>query len=194
MPIMQGRASTVTDLLDGTVLRLGGNPEREARIMEHARAHGFPAPSVREVRRDGLVLERIDGPTMGQHLARRPWLVREHMRTLADLHVRLHAIPYEGAFLVHFDLHPDNVILSPRGPMAIDWTNAHAGNPDADVAMTWVILATSAGWRGRLVARLFRARVGRETIRRGLADACSFRLADPNVTREEKERVRRAAP
>jgi hypothetical protein len=194
MPIAQGRASTVTDLGDGTVLRMGGHPEREARIMELGRAHGFPVPCVHDVRPDGLVLERIDGPTMGQFVTRHPWLIRRHVGTLADLHERLHAIGYQGGSLVHFDLHPDNVILSGRGPVVIDWTNAHGGYADADVAMTWIILATSSGLPGRLAARMFRARVGRETIRRGLSDARGFRLADPNVTDAEKGRVRRAEP
>jgi predicted Ser/Thr protein kinase len=192
--IAQGRASHVTDLGDGTVLRIGGSAEREAPIMELARAHGFPVPRVLEVRADALVLERIDGPTMGRHLARHPWLLRHHVRTLADLHERLHAIPLDAATLVHFDLHPDNVLLARDGPVVIDWTNAHAGDPDADVAMTWVIMETSAGLPGRLLARLFRSRVGRDTILRGLAAARAFRLGDPNVTESEKRRVRRATP
>jgi aminoglycoside phosphotransferase (APT) family kinase protein len=137
-----------------------------------------------------MVLERIDGPTMGQRLARRPWKVRGHVALLADLHERLHAIPFEAGSLVHFDLHPDNVLLSASGPVVIDWTNAHAGTPEADVAMTWIILETSAGLPGRLLAWLFRRRVGRDAITRGLADARAFRLADPNVTGVEKRRVR----
>ncbi|MGH2382677.1 MAG: phosphotransferase [Candidatus Limnocylindria bacterium] len=191
---MQGRASTVTDLGDGTVLRMGGEPEREAWIMAHARAHGFSVPLVHEIRVEGMVLERIEGPSMGQHLVRHPWLLPRYVRALADLHARLHEIPFEDAALVHFDLHPDNVILGMDGPVVIDWTNAHAGSPEADLAMTWLIAATSAGMPGRIAARLFRSQVGRESIRRGLADAKRFRLADPNVTPAEKEHVRRAHP
>lgn len=189
---LKGRASVVTDLGDGTVLRLGGDPKREARIMEHARAHGYPVPEVLEVRADALVLERIDGPTMSQHLARHPWLLRRYIRVLGDLHDRLHEIPFEQARLVHFDLHPENVMVGPAGPIVIDWTNAHAGDPDADIALTWLIAATSAGMPGRMAAWLFRSRVGHEPIRRGLPGATRFRLADPNVTTAEKERVRRA--
>jgi hypothetical protein len=69
MTLGQGRASQIIDLGDGTVLRLGGDPEREARVMAHAQAHGFPVPRVREVRGDGLVLELIEGPTMLRDLA-----------------------------------------------------------------------------------------------------------------------------
>jgi hypothetical protein len=150
MTIRQGRASRVADLGDGTVLRLGGHPEREARIIDHVRRHGFPAPPVVEVRSDGMVLERIDGPTMG------------------------------------------DVILSPDGPVLIDWTNAHAGNAVDDVALTWLIIETSAGLGGRVLARFFRARVGGRVIRSGLPGASAFRLADAHVTDAERARVRRA--
>lgn len=185
----RGRASSVTDLGDGTILRVGGRPEREAPIMELARLHGFPVPRVHEVRPEALVLERIDGPTMGQAITRRPWELLRHVRSLADLHERLHTIPFDGGSLIHFDLHPDNVLLSRRGPVVIDWTNAHGGSAAGDVAMTWLILETSAGLPGRLIAWLFRRQVGRDVIRRGLADASAFRLADPNVTDAEKKRV-----
>ncbi|HEX7195368.1 MAG TPA: phosphotransferase [Candidatus Limnocylindria bacterium] len=188
---MRGRASHVTDLGNGTVLRMGGDPGREAQIMEHARAHGYPVPVVRELREGGMVLDRIDGPTMAAHLRRHPWQLRQLIGLLADLHHRLHAISYGDGSLVHFDLHPDNVMLAGGGPMVIDWTNAHGGDPDADVALTWLILETSAGLPGRLAARVFRSRVGSDTVLRGLAAATLFRLADPNVTLAEKDRVRR---
>jgi hypothetical protein len=96
---------------------------------------------------------------------------------------------FEGGSLIHFDLHPDNVLVSQQGPVVIDWTNARGGSAAADVAMTWLILETSAGLPGLLLARLFRRRVGRDVVRRGLADASAFRLADPNVTDAEKRRV-----
>lgn len=191
----RGRASTVRDLGDGTVLRVGGRPEREAPIMELARSHGFPVPRIHEVRTDALVLERIDGPTIAEHLSRHPWLMWRHVDALAALHERLHRILYDGARLVHFDLHPENVLISPAaGPVVIDWTNAHGGDPDADIAMTWLILETSGGLPGRLMARVFLGRVGRDAVRRGLDGARAFRLADPNVSDVERRRVHRATP
>ena len=184
-----GRASSVTDLGDGTILRVGGSPEREAPIMELARSHHFPVPRVHEVRPDALVLERIAGPTMGRAMARSPWAIRRHVQCLAELHERLHAIPFDGGSLLHFDLHPENVILSPDGPVVIDWTNAHGGDPEADVAMTWVILETSAGLPGRVLAWLFRRTVGSDAINRGLTEARVYRLRDPNVKGYEKDRA-----
>jgi hypothetical protein len=53
--IAAGRASEIVDLGDGRVLRRfkgGGRPAREAAIMEHARAYGFPVPQVLEVLND----------------------------------------------------------------------------------------------------------------------------------------------
>jgi aminoglycoside phosphotransferase (APT) family kinase protein len=174
-------------------LRRGGSPEREAALMQLAREHGYPVPRVDDVRADGLVMERVAGPTMGQDLQRRPWRARRHMATLAELHARLHAIPHGGATLVHYDLHPANVLLSPAGPVVIDWTNGRAGDPDADVALSWLILATSAGMPGRLLAWLFARRAGADVIARGLPAARAFRVADPNVSPAERERARVAS-
>jgi streptomycin 6-kinase len=188
-----GRASEIVDLGDGRVLRRfrsGGDPVREAVIMEHARRFGFPVPRVLEVLDDALVLERISGPTMLNWL-RRPWRMPQAAQTLAELHARLHEIPFEDARLLHLDLHPDNVLLSSRGPVVIDWTNARAGEPALDVALTWVIGATSGGRMGRAFTRLFLRHVDRAEARRALPEAVAFRLADPNVTDAERARVRR---
>ena len=185
-----GRVSSVHAFDGGRVLRLGGRPEHEALVMSHARSHGYPVPAVHEVRPDGLVLERIEGPTMLDDLRRRPWRLRAHALLLAVLHERLHAIPYEDASLLHLDLHPDNVLLSRSGPVVIDWTNAEAGEPALDVALTWTILATSGGRVGRLFGRLFVAAFDRGEILRSLPDAAAYRAADPNVTEPERAAVR----
>lgn len=192
--IAAGRASEIVDLGDGRVLRRfkgQGDPAREATVMEHARAHGFPVPEVFEVRDDALVLELVDGPTMLADLGRRPWRLAHHARTLAELHARVHKIPYEGERLLHLDLHPDNVLLSSRGPVVIDWTNAQAGDPDLDVALTWVICATAGSLGARGFTRLFLRHVDREAARRALPEAVAYRLADPNVTAAERARVTR---
>jgi aminoglycoside phosphotransferase (APT) family kinase protein len=192
--IAAGRASEILDLGGGRVLRrfkAGGQPAREATIMEHARSHGFPVPRVLEVLHDGLVLERVDGPTMLAELRRRPWRMSGAARTVAQLHAQLHEIVFEEARLLHLDLHPDNVLLSSRGPVVIDWTNARGGDPALDVALTWVICATTGGAVGRLFTRRFLRYVDRDTARRGLPDAVAYRNADPNVTDAERARVRR---
>jgi len=45
--------------------------------------------------------------------------------------------------LLHGDFHPDNILLTTRGPIIIDWNDATAGDPWADVARTSLLLSTS---------------------------------------------------
>ena len=192
--LAEGRASEILDLGDGRVLRRFksvGRPAHEAEVMRHARAHGFPVPEVLEVHDDALVLELVEGPTMLVDLRRRPWRTGTHARALAELHARLHEIPFEAGRLLHLDFHPDNVLLSPHGPVVVDWTNARAGEPSLDVALTWIIGATSGGSLGRVFTRLYLRHVDRKAARQALPQAAEYRLADPNVTDAERERVRR---
>lgn len=199
-----GRASEIFDLGDGRVLRrfrAGGDPERETLVMDHARSNGYPVPRVLEVTDGALVLDRIEGPTMLAELRRRPWTMRRHAALLADLHKQLHEIDAPsgleaagpGDRLLHLDLHPDNVIVSPAGPFVIDWTNARRGEPALDVALTWVILGTTGGAFGRLFLRSFLPHFDRDETLDTLPAAVERRLADPAVTESERQAVRRLA-
>lgn len=200
--IASGRASEVFDLGDGRVLRrfkTGGDPEQEALVMRHARDHGYPVPRVFAVDRDALTLERIEGPTMLEALRRSPWTLRRQAALLAELHKRLHevvappALPEvgRGDRLLHLDLHPDNVILSGGGPVVIDWTNARRGAPAVDVALAWIIAATSGGSLGRVFVRQFLQHFDRAKLLSALPTAAERRIADPNVTERERLAVRR---
>lgn len=42
--------------------------------------------------------------------------------------------------LCHGDFHPDNVVMSQRGPVVLDWVEAAAGHPLADVARTSLMM------------------------------------------------------
>ncbi|MGG8408911.1 phosphotransferase family protein [Streptomyces sp. 12297] len=96
--------------------------------------------------------------------------------------------------LLHLDLHPENVILTDRGPRVIDWTTARVGRPEVDVAMTFVIL------RGivlrpheRLLIRGFLRAVARSCgtdPRTGMPVATERRLGDPHLTETEAGLVR----
>lgn len=45
-----------------------------------------------------------------------------------------------GNQICHGDFHPLNILLSPKGPVVIDWNNSHIGNPIEDVARSKLLL------------------------------------------------------
>ena len=46
----------------------------------------------------------------------------------------------DGDALLHLDFHPDQVVLTRRGPVVLDWMTAAQGHPLADVARTVILL------------------------------------------------------
>jgi aminoglycoside phosphotransferase (APT) family kinase protein len=211
--IASGRAADVFEMTDGRVLkrdREGRSAEHEASAMRYAAAHGFPVPEVFDASGTELVMDHVEGPTMTADLVRRPWRVRSHALLLADLHERLHRLPpprdlsprLDGdETMVHGDLHPDNVLLSQRGPVVIDWANAGRGRGADDVALAWLILAASdmpGGRAARVLARagrtyfldVFLDAAGREAARERLAVLGEVRLADPHVRPHEADVIR----
>jgi aminoglycoside phosphotransferase (APT) family kinase protein len=210
-----GRAADVYALSGGRVLRryrAGFSAEREAEIMAYLAAAGYPVPAVHEASGPDLVLDRLSGRDMLADLMAAPWRVRQHASTLARLHDQLHEITApaslrrfaEGDRVLHLDLHPANVMLTPDGPYVIDWSNVAAGPPAADVAMAWLIMATSEvdgtplalrpalrSIRSVLLHR-FRALVSHDPGPE-LARVAQARIADRNTRPAEAERLRRIA-
>src|ERR1700690_459111 len=153
--LASGRDGDIFEFAPGLVFpktRGGSSIAHEARTMRYAAEHGFPVPRIEEVRADGteIVMERIDGPIMVDAMVRPPWKLGAHLRLLADLHDQLHEIaapdwlpgmPDGGDRLLHLDLPPLNVIMSPTGPVVIDWPNARRGDPMLDVAVTFALIS-----------------------------------------------------
>jgi Phosphotransferase enzyme family len=174
----------------GRVLKLfhaGGDPtraEREYRATRAVHAAGLPAPAAYELveidGRRGIVLERIDGPSLVEYAQRRPWALFWGARRLAELHAEIHRcqapaeLPSQrdwlaggidtapdvseadrdaarrqlaelpdGTAVCHGDFHPGNVLLTPRGPVVIDWGAATRGYPLGDVACTLRLMQTA---------------------------------------------------
>jgi hypothetical protein len=76
------------------------------RVMAWARSHGYPVPRVYERTETDLILDRLHGPTMLADLARRPWRLHRHARTLAGLHRLMLATGrrlFAAVFLAGFD-------------------------------------------------------------------------------------------
>lgn len=215
--VARGRDGAVYEDGAGRVVRRtfdGRSIEAEARVMRYAAEHGFPVPAIHEVRAGGVevVMDRVDGPSMMDAMIRRPWAMARLARLLADLHDRLHEIPAPGWMprldggdrLLHLDLHPMNVLMAARGPVVIDWTNAAAGDPLADVANTVVLLVCPeaplprpaqvlADPVRRGIARSFAARYRGPALDRRLVAMAELKTLDLNMNDREVARLRHFA-
>jgi aminoglycoside phosphotransferase (APT) family kinase protein len=212
--LAQGRDCDIFDLGDGTILRRSRaayDQAQEARLLAHAADHGIPVPTVHELRDEGrdLVMEKVDGPNMAQAIEKKPWTARALGRTLAELHAGVHALPVlddlrrlpQGDSFLHFDLHPQNVIMAPSGPVVIDWANACIGRPGDDVARAWALMACAEVQVSPLVRpilnRVRRSLVGgfvdaagRDEARSCLPFAVELTLLDPHISEPEQARMR----
>lgn len=156
--IAAGRTADVFDLGDGRVLRryraAGQDCAVEAELMRHLWEAGFPVPEVHAAEGTDLVLSRVEGPTLAQAGLSGAIGPGEVGSVLAHLHDLLDAVPPppmvtrhpsadggRAPRVVHLDLHPENVLMSPAGPVVIDWTNASVGAGGLDRTMTALILA-----------------------------------------------------
>ena len=218
-----GRAADVYDIGDGKVLRryrTDHDSSIEAAAMRAAWAADYPVPEVFDADGRDLVMERLVGPTMLKVLGDRPWRYARIADELADLHARLAALHIdagglagglEGAVavrfepaecLVHLDLHPGNVVLTPRGPVVIDWSNAGMGPRGADVATTWILLTIGEADDIPAALRPFVGAIRRRLLRRFLRGVelpdsavirivAEHRLSDWNLRRGELAELRR---
>ncbi len=85
-------------------------------------------------------LESSELPSQRQQLERKIHNARPlpDSRKNAALRV-LQRLPDSSA-VCHGDFHPDNILMSSRGPVIIDWNDATRGNPHADIARTLLLL------------------------------------------------------
>lgn len=67
----------------------------------------------------------------------------------------LAALP-DGQSLCHGDYHPGNILITPRGPVVIDWMTACVGVRAADVARTHLLLTIGPKAAGNLVSPLIK--------------------------------------
>ncbi|GAB3277215.1 phosphotransferase [Kineosporia babensis] len=183
--------------------RRGGDVAHEAQVMRHVAAHGYPVPVVSRAEGPDLEMDRLSGPTMLAALVADEIGMDEAAEVLADLQHRLHALPsLSGAdtSVVHMDLHPGNVMLTPRGPVVIDWRDAREGTAELDLAMTSVVLGSVA--RSGSFADQADAAAGfievfvplvAEQVLVALDEAVQIRLENPGLDESGREDVRQAA-
>ncbi|MFK7919673.1 MAG: aminoglycoside phosphotransferase family protein [Ilumatobacter sp.] len=209
--LASGRAADVYDIGDGKVLRRYRESrhdlDAEVAVMRHVAERSYPVPTVHSFDGIDLVMDRIDGPTMLESLDAAPWKLVWHARVLARLQRKLARIAAPDWLLagdaagdraqsiLHLDLHPMNVIMSPNGPVVIDWTNAAGGPAGFDAAMTFVEISTfpTSSPRDRIgqqvFARSFRRFRGSKVIDPYIVAACDHRLKDAGTLPEERVAV-----
>jgi aminoglycoside phosphotransferase (APT) family kinase protein len=134
---------------------------------------------------------------------------------LADLHRELHEIPApewlspapfggDGDRLLHLDLHPLNVMITKKGPIVIDWPNARRGEPDGDVALTWVLMSAGEVPTGRVMGALlkrarkalvdaFLADFDIDALRALLPAVVEWKCTDAHMSASEQQAMRRLA-
>jgi aminoglycoside phosphotransferase (APT) family kinase protein len=148
-----GRAGVIYERIIGPSMlaELVAHPWRLAALARtlgevHAaiHAHAFPG------------LPRLP-EQLAQRIAAAPHLPDAHRAAARTALDALAQSPGAAATLCHGDFHPDNVLLSGRGPLVIDWENATLGDPMADVARTLLLVRASevsiASAAGRAVRR-----------------------------------------
>jgi uncharacterized protein (TIGR02172 family) len=194
-PIAVGRTAEIYPYADGKVVKLFLPTvpqdwiEKEIEIGRYIQEAQLPVPKVYEkVERDnrvGIIYERINGPSLLNELATKPWNVVRYGRLLARLHDQTHEVEAptnleiqrewatggipasekivedqkvrilqlldtlpDGNSLCHGDFHPGNIIITPNGPVIIDWMTVSKGVASGDVARTITILEAAKAPEG----------------------------------------------
>lgn len=214
--IGRGRSADVFLCAPDRVLRRyhdGHDAASEADAMRYLLDRGYPVPEVYDVSGPDIVMARLDGSTMLHTLGRQPWRIKELASLLAALQRRLNLIAPHASMptrfgeregVLHLDFHPDNVMLTSGGPMVIDFASVSAGPCGADVAQSWIIMATSTipgSPIGRLTGAVGRRQLIRAYLRasdvdgarKWMARVSEARKLDVHTTDVERERIDRLA-
>ncbi len=188
--IAEGRTAEIFEYGAGKVLKLfrkdfSAQAANEEYRISRAVAEVYPAaPKVYEMTRVdgriGMVLERIDGPSLVGVLKKRIWKTWSVARISAEVHCgildckgdglpsqkerirkfigwaqdlgagerdailkHLDSLP-DGDSLCHGDMHQDNILMSNRGPVVIDWICAVKGCKAAEIGRALLLAESPA--------------------------------------------------
>ena len=170
-----GRIGFETDRVDGPSMldELSAKPWR---LWRYARLFAGLHLTIHGTSARGLPSQRQKFHRVADRVSE--WFVPEIM---ARIHASIDDMP-TGDRTCHGDFHPDNVLMSSRGAVVIDWGPATLGCPAGDVAWT-VYLFRNGGvppgkprWQ-RLVLALFR-RLFLAAYRRAYVHGSSLRWKD----------------
>jgi len=150
---VEGRLGIVFERVDGpTMLQvLRARPWRIFQLGRtlaelHAAIHSCEMPELPSLREE-----------LGRGIRERAELPEETKEAVLR---HLEQLP-EGNTVCHIDFHPDNILMSPRGPVVMDWANPRRGDPLADVAATSLLFRLAPlpqFMAGRWLINMFRDR------------------------------------
>ena len=153
---MEGRISRLVETVGLPVPRFYGETEVAGRpglvyqrleggsLLHELTARPWRVPqAARMLARLHVSLHR----TSGTGLTSLPERLAQRIRSVDVLPPSLRAVALvllkelpQGESLCHGDFHPDNILVTPRGPVIIDWADATRGRSLADVARTSLLL------------------------------------------------------
>jgi aminoglycoside phosphotransferase (APT) family kinase protein len=91
------------------------------------------------------------------------------------------------------------VLIGPKGPVVIDWSNAARGDPAFDACLAWVLIETGeipGGAIGKvlglfrsLLTNSFLAKFDIEQMHAVLRDVVTWKVKDRNMSDEEQRRM-----
>ena len=148
---VEGRPGVVMERVDGESM-LASMVRKPWRARGYARLLAEMQWALHQLPGAGL---RDQKGTLRHDIERGLALTEVERASVLDLLDRMPA----GDRLCHWDFHPDNIIMTARGPVIIDWITAQAGNPVADFGRSTVLFAaatpppTVRGWKRALVGR-----------------------------------------
>ncbi|MCB0113460.1 MAG: aminoglycoside phosphotransferase family protein [Caldilineaceae bacterium] len=151
---VDGRPGLIFERFDGPTL-LTEVGQRPWRLVWAARQLGALHAQMHSVNAPGL-------PSLRSKLEHSIGRIPQLTPTVKDRILRRVRVLPDGDIVCHGDFHPDNVIVSARGPVVIDWVTASHGPAAADVARTAVLFMGGAMPPGIDVGR----RILIQTIRR----------------------------
>jgi len=132
----EGRLGIVYERVDGRTMLRSIEPN-EASIARNARLMAALQVEIQSV-------EHSFEPNLIEELKRKikaaPCLTDVQKEAL----LRLAGTMPVGRSLCHYDFHPDNIVMSPGGPVVIDWMNVLVGDPVADAARTAMMFQSTA--------------------------------------------------
>ena len=160
---IEGRLGIVFERVDGPSMMqvLRSEPWRIRQLARtlaelHAAIHSREMPDLPSLREDLAkdIREEVELPGETKEA------VLRHLEQLPD-----------GNAICHLDFHPDNILMSSRGPVVIDWANPKRGDPLADLASCSLLLRLAPlpqFMAGQWVINMFRARLHSIYLRRYL--------------------------